>query len=81
MMCVYQIGSIFYFIVRTKITGFLLADGRGACQGDSGGPLVVQGVQIAVTSFVASAGCQRSLPSGFARVSNFRSWISQNTGV
>uniref|UniRef100_V5G331 Chymotrypsin BI n=1 Tax=Anoplophora glabripennis TaxID=217634 RepID=V5G331_ANOGL len=51
----------------------------GACQGDSGGPLVVSGVLVGVTSFVSARGCQSGLPSGFARVSSFRSWISQHS--
>ncbi|KAJ8976740.1 hypothetical protein NQ317_004291 [Molorchus minor] len=54
---------------------------RGACNGDSGGPLVVSGVQVGVTSFVSARGCESGLPSGFARVSSFRSWISQNAGM
>ncbi|KAJ8942822.1 hypothetical protein NQ318_022836 [Aromia moschata] len=53
----------------------------GACQGDSGGPLVVNNVQVGVTSFVSARGCQSGLPSGFARVSSFRDWIAQTSGV
>uniref|UniRef100_A0A2H1WCW9 SFRICE_033531 n=1 Tax=Spodoptera frugiperda TaxID=7108 RepID=A0A2H1WCW9_SPOFR len=51
----------------------------GTCGGDSGGPLVVtsngQRVLIGVTSFGSSRGCQIGLPSGFARVTSFLSWI------
>ena len=54
-------------------------------QGDSGGALVVQNggsyTQIGVVSFVSSAGCASGYPSGYARVSSFRSWIQSNTGV
>lgn len=56
------------------------AGGRGACNGDSGGPLVVSGVEVGVVSFGASA-CSAGHPSVYARVSNFRSWISSNSGV
>ncbi|CAK1552771.1 unnamed protein product [Leptosia nina] len=46
------------------------------CNGDSGGPLVVNNnLLIGVTSFGARAGCERGMPSGFARVSSFNSWI------
>ncbi|KAJ8976739.1 hypothetical protein NQ317_004290 [Molorchus minor] len=53
----------------------------GACNGDSGGPLAVNGIQIGVTSFVSARGCESGLPSGFGRVSEFRTWISQNAGI
>ncbi|XP_018580082.1 brachyurin [Anoplophora glabripennis] len=53
----------------------------GACNGDSGGPLTVNGIQVGVTSFVAYRGCELGLPSGFARVSAFRSWIAANSDV
>lgn len=52
-------------------------------QGDSGGPLVVNDngtpVQVGVTSWVVSLGCAAGYPSGFSRVSSFRSWIDQTT--
>lgn len=52
------------------------------CSGDSGSPLVVKRgntnefIQIGVTSFVPKAGCSTG-PSGYTRVSTYRSWISQ----
>jgi len=59
------------------------AGGRGTCNGDSGGPLTVPSggarQQIGVVSFGSASGCQRNLPSGFARVSSFRAWITSNT--
>ncbi|GLH16644.1 Chymotrypsin [Gryllus bimaculatus] len=56
---------------------------RGVCNGDSGGPLVDlgSGLQIGVTSFVSSDGCQSGNPNGFVRVSSFASWIADNTGL
>lgn len=57
--------------------------GRGTCNGDSGGPLTTmfngQRVQVGVVSFGSSAGCERGLPAGFARVSSFRAWITANS--
>ncbi|KAJ8918128.1 hypothetical protein NQ315_011585 [Exocentrus adspersus] len=53
----------------------------GGCNGDSGGPLVVGNVQVGVTSFVSARGCQSGLPTGFARVSSFRTWIAQNSDL
>ena len=54
-------------------------------QGDSGGPLVIRSgnnfVLIGVVSFVSSAGCASGRPSGYARVTSFRAWIQNNSGV
>ncbi|KAJ8719659.1 hypothetical protein PYW08_011834 [Mythimna loreyi] len=56
--------------------------GVGACRGDSGGPLVTQqdgrDVLIGVTSFGSALGCQASLPSVFARVTSFVSFLNQH---
>nr|XP_046270396.1 prostasin-like [Scatophagus argus] len=54
--------------------------GKGTCAGDAGGPLVrkydSRWVQAGVGSFVSAAGCALpKLPSGFARVSQYQSWI------
>ncbi|XP_013145530.1 PREDICTED: collagenase-like [Papilio polytes] len=51
------------------------AGGRGVCPGDSGGPLVANNQLIGVISFTAQRGCQAGMPSGYARVTSFRSWI------
>jgi chymotrypsin len=55
---------------------------RGACSGDSGGPLTVQrdggSLVIGVVSFGLAAGCERSWPSVFARVTSFNSFIRDN---
>ncbi|XP_060533414.1 brachyurin-like [Cylas formicarius] len=52
----------------------------GACNGDSGGPLTVNGVQVGVVSFGNNV-CSAGFPTAYARVSAFRSWIQQNSGV
>ncbi|CAG9765097.1 unnamed protein product [Ceutorhynchus assimilis] len=52
----------------------------GACNGDSGGPLVVDGVEVGVVSF-GNGNCERGSPTVYARVSSYRAWIKQNTGV
>jgi len=54
-------------------------------QEDSGGALVVQDrggfIQIGVASFRSSAGCASGFPLGFARVTSFRDWIREHTGI
>eukprot|EP00918_Siedleckia_nematoides_P097269 GHVU01213299.1.p1 GENE.GHVU01213299.1~~GHVU01213299.1.p1 ORF type:complete len:334 (+),score=12.16 GHVU01213299.1:42-1043(+) len=60
---------------------------QSTCQGDSGGPLVVydddleERIQVGVVSFVAKKGCEAQIPTGFARVSQFLDWISENGDV
>ncbi|XP_047518154.1 collagenase-like [Pieris napi] len=67
-----------FYGTRTVIASTICTAGsnRNICSGDTGGPLVVNNVVIGVTSFGASVGCERGLPSGFARVTSFNSWIS-----
>ena len=51
-------------------------------QGDSGGPLVYGGsTLVGVTSFGAAAGCEAGYPDAFSRVSFFREWVRDETGV
>lgn len=56
--------------------------GRGTCQGDSGGVLSVDNggsrLQVGVTSFGSSAGCEMNFPAGFERVSAQINWINSN---
>ena len=57
---------------------------KDACSGDSGGPLVCQkgGVwTLAGATSWGSSSCSTYYPSVYARISYFRSWIQQNTGV
>ncbi|XP_055850498.1 serine protease 3-like [Episyrphus balteatus] len=53
------------------------------CQGDSGGPLVTESSKtlIGVTSFVSDDGCTSGNPDGFTRVTKYRLWILEHTGV
>ncbi|XP_046749097.1 trypsin-3-like [Diprion similis] len=54
--------------------------GIDACQGDSGGPLVVHGVLHGAVSW--GSGCALAgYPGVYARVSYFRDWIRENTGM
>lgn len=53
--------------------------GSGVCNGDSGGPIVLakSNIQVGIASWVA--GCAGALPDVFTRVSNYTSWIYNNT--
>jgi len=56
----------------------------GSCQGDSGGPLAcnVGGTwKVAGVTSWGLYGCPTDNPSVYARVSYFRDWIKQNTGI
>ncbi|KAJ8918100.1 hypothetical protein NQ315_011557 [Exocentrus adspersus] len=53
----------------------------GGCDGDSGSPLVIDDMQIGVVSFIANSGCERGLPTGYARVSSYTDWIVQNSDL
>ncbi|KAH8345947.1 hypothetical protein KR067_010230 [Drosophila pandora] len=57
--------------------------GVSTCNGDSGGPLVLASdkVQIGLTSFGSSAGCEKGYPAVFTRVSNYSGWIKEHTGI
>lgn len=59
---------------------------HNVCQGDSGGPMIlydrsVETTVIGVVSFVSSRGCTAGDPAGYARVTSFLTWISQNAGI
>jgi len=56
----------------------------GSCNGDSGGPLscnVGGRWKVAGVTSWGISGCSPNYPSVYARVSHFRSWIQQNTGI
>jgi len=64
--------------------GVICIDGSngGTCNGDSGGPLnYPQGdgtyVQVGLTSFGPSTGCETGLPLVFTRVSEYADWIEE----
>lgn len=59
---------------------------HSSCGGDSGGPLILSNttagrIVVGVVSFVANNGCSLGFPAGFARVSSYLDWISQQTGI
>ncbi|XP_062542073.1 collagenase-like [Armigeres subalbatus] len=58
-------------------------DQQSTCNGDSGGPLVLDEDKslIGVVSFGSVIGCERRLPVGFARVTEFADWIREQTGI
>ncbi|EDW41896.1 GM24325 [Drosophila sechellia] len=53
------------------------------CNGDSGGPLVLASdkVQVGLTSFGSSAGCEKGYPAVFTRVTSYLDWIKEHTGI
>lgn len=70
--------------------GMICAGGiqdQGTCNGDSGGPLVVRnssnnGYLVAgIVSFGSSQGCAiANIPTAYARVSHYESWIAEKMG-
>ncbi|XP_053686950.1 collagenase-like [Sabethes cyaneus] len=56
---------------------------ESACHGDSGGPLVLEQdhTLVGVVSFGTLLGCERGLPVVYARVTEFRDWIKEKTGI
>ncbi|KAJ8942809.1 hypothetical protein NQ318_022823 [Aromia moschata] len=53
----------------------------GGCNGDGGSPLTVKNKLVGITSFISSQGCEAGSPTGYTRVSFYRRWIRQTTGV
>lgn len=70
-------------ISSTLCATYSTQQGESTCQGDSGGPLTYHDGNttylVGVASFVSSNGCDSGAPSGYARVTSFRSWIDANT--
>lgn len=55
--------------------------GQGACNGDSGGPMFRNnGTVVGLTSF-GRGGCAPSSPQVYTRISAYRSWIADVTGI
>ncbi|XP_055608184.1 collagenase-like [Uranotaenia lowii] len=56
---------------------------KSTCNGDSGGPLVLADDRtlVGIVSFGHIIGCERRLPMGFTRVTEFTDWITTITGV
>jgi len=60
--------------------GIYPAGGQDACQGDSGGPVIVGGVCVGAVSW--GVGCARpNYPGVYARVGNYRTWITGKSGI
>jgi secreted trypsin-like serine protease len=55
--------------------------GKNSCNGDSGGAVFAGNTLVGLMSFGSSAACSAGYPAGHARISSFRDWISQNTGI
>ncbi|CAG2224542.1 Trypsin beta,Trypsin delta,Chymotrypsin-like serine proteinase,Trypsin alpha,Chymotrypsin A,Trypsin delta/gamma-like protein CG30031,Chymotrypsin B [Mytilus edulis] len=56
-----------------------ISDGRSACFGDSGGPMICQSKLAGATSW-GSGSCSGK-PTVYTRVSQFRKWIRDQTGI
>lgn len=57
---------------------------ESVCYGDSGGPLILRSdnsTLIGVTSFGHNSGCNLGIPQGFTRITSFKRWIKQITGI
>ncbi|XP_045499628.1 brachyurin-like [Colias croceus] len=74
-----QCQAVYGDIVRATNICTDGSDGRGTCNGDSGGPLTVDNkgkrILIGITSFGASAGCDKGFPAAYTRVTSYVSWI------
>ncbi|XP_017012309.2 serine protease 3-like [Drosophila takahashii] len=79
-VCGRTYGSL---VVTSKTICTSTPGGVSTCRGDSGGPMTLQSsnVQIGVTSFVSSAGCQSGKPAGFVRVTSYLDWIKNETNI
>lgn len=69
-------------IASTLCARWSSQSGQSTCNGDSGGPLTAvsnnQYYLVGVSSFVVRGDCDSGRPSGYARVTAFRSWIDNN---
>ncbi|XP_037049784.1 collagenase-like [Bradysia coprophila] len=58
---------------------------QGPCANDNGGPLhIVESngnTLIGIHSFFSSSGCNAGHPAGYARISSYTQWISQQAGI
>ncbi|XP_049825062.1 chymotrypsin BI-like, partial [Aethina tumida] len=77
MICQFQVLRLKAIIRNTCTSG---RGTKGGCNGDSGGALISNDVQIGIVSFGGSE-CERGMPSVFTRVSQYETWIAQNTDV
>ncbi|XP_016970938.2 serine protease SP24D-like [Drosophila rhopaloa] len=54
---------------------------RGACFGDSGGPATYGGKVVGLASLLIGGGCGRAAPDGYERISQLRTWITEQAGL
>ena len=67
------------FFHKTLCAGYM-EGGRDSCQGDSGGPLQCNNKLIGITSW--GDGCaQPNQPGVYTKVSAYRNWILEKTGI
>ncbi|XP_021924339.1 trypsin-1-like [Zootermopsis nevadensis] len=52
---------------------------KGVCSGDSGGALLVDGIQVGITSWTRVPCAE--YPAVWTKVSHYRDWIAEKTGV
>ncbi|XP_073351138.1 chymotrypsin-like protease CTRL-1 [Pagrus major] len=76
-----QCNEVYRMITDNMMCTGTSGGGTGTCMGDGGGPLVrksdTKWVQGGVVSFVSAGGCALPhIPSGYARVSRYQSWIN-----
>lgn len=55
--------------------------GKGQCSGDSGGPLTINKVQVGIVSWSVKPCAIKGYPGVLTRVSSFRYWITEITGI
>ncbi|XP_067010236.2 mite allergen Der f 3 [Anabrus simplex] len=73
-------NSMGYNIYDSQICADVPEGGKGSCNGDSGGPLFVGGTVVGLVSW-ANGCATRGYPTVYNRVSSYRNWIAQKTGV
>ncbi|KAJ4447106.1 hypothetical protein ANN_09106 [Periplaneta americana] len=73
-------GNMNYPIYDGQICADVPQGNQGSCNGDSGGPLFVDGTVVGLVSW--ANGCATpGYPTVYTRVSAYRDWIKQKTGV
>ncbi|XP_067009645.2 trypsin-1 [Anabrus simplex] len=78
--CVKVYSEFFYRVSDSQVCINIPEGRKDKCYGDAGHPLFVDDVVVGLASW--SDGCPVSgTPSVFTRVSSYRSWIKEQTGV
>lgn len=50
-------------------------------QGDNGDPLSIGDIQVGIYSFFSAFGCATGRPTGYTRLTHYRDWIRETTGI